>query len=284
MTQCRNWPQTVLRPSFRGVPFQVEEDVKGGGRRIVTHEYASREFWALEDMGRASTTVQVRGYVHGDDADRQAETLAEALASEGAGTLVLPARPISQARCTAFHSTFASDSMGRIPFDMEFTLEAESKGGLVPTTLLGIAVHNAVTAVAGTVADVFSLAFDTLKRRFDSAPVTVPALARDAAVVTITRAATALDQARRQVGGADPTGAAKLEFAARDIRDRARDLAYAGQVGSRVDQDTYAADETVVAAGLARGWRHAPGPLLAVKRLPRDASAPLSWLYSISAQ
>src|SRR5262249_17379780 len=153
-----------------------------------------------------------------------------------------------------------------------------------PTTVLGIAVHNAVAAVAGTVADVFSLGFDTLKRRFNSAPVTVPALARDAAVVTITRAAAALDQARRQAGGAEPPAPANLRSAARDIRARARDLAYAGQIGSRVDQDTYAADETVVAAGFAGAWRKAMDQLLAINGIAGDVAAAFYGLTRFTAQ
>jgi hypothetical protein len=280
MVQCRNWPKTVLQPSFKGVPFEIDEATEGGGRRIVTHEYPSREYWDNEDLGRALRTRQVQGFVYGDDADGRALRLQEALSSEGPGSLVLSVPPVLQARCTSWSSTFESAAMGRVSFEMQFVVEAEHAGGLVPSTQLGIAVHNAAKTVAGTIGDVFSAAFDTLKRRFDSSPVRVPSLARDAAAVTIARAATALDGARRKVAGSDAVGAAKLEFAARDIRARARDLAYAGQIGSRVEPDTYVADERIVANGFAGTWRSAMDMLLDIRGIPSGVA---DAFYSLAA-
>ncbi|MCZ5296597.1 DNA circularization N-terminal domain-containing protein, partial [Escherichia coli] len=33
------WREKLLEASFRGVPFKVEEESAGTGRRVETHEY-----------------------------------------------------------------------------------------------------------------------------------------------------------------------------------------------------------------------------------------------------
>lgn len=53
----------LLPASFRGVPFAVESDSMGGGRRQAMHVYPGRdEPWA-EDMGRAPRSWSMRGFI-----------------------------------------------------------------------------------------------------------------------------------------------------------------------------------------------------------------------------
>ena len=37
------WKDRLQDASFRGVPFKVEEESAGTGRRVETHEYPNRE-------------------------------------------------------------------------------------------------------------------------------------------------------------------------------------------------------------------------------------------------
>ncbi|MCV1299487.1 DNA circularization N-terminal domain-containing protein, partial [Escherichia coli] len=37
------WREKLLEASFRGVPFKVEEESAGTGRRVETHEYPNRD-------------------------------------------------------------------------------------------------------------------------------------------------------------------------------------------------------------------------------------------------
>jgi prophage DNA circulation protein len=282
MPFCRDWKKTVLQPSFKFIEFEVDSDALTGGRRIEQHEYINRDFWDNEDLGRAAETKSVRGYVFGDDADVQAQKLAAALNSFGPGELVLPARPMVMARCTRWNSTFTSNEMGKIIFDMDFAVESVAQGGFVNSVMQAIAVHNAMLKAAQELGDLFSIAFDTLKRRSSSiSKVATPA--RNAAAITIRKTADYLDVARRRVSRADVTGVARLEFAARDIRARALNLAYAGEKGARVESDIYVADEATVKAGFAGVWIHALDLLLRLGD-PTDIADAFYFLATFQAQ
>lgn len=80
-----------LKPaSFRGVPFKVSESDIEIGRRTEVHEYPKRDKPWVEDLGRATRSFEVNGFVLGDDYVDQANRLIGALETEGSGTLVHP--------------------------------------------------------------------------------------------------------------------------------------------------------------------------------------------------
>ncbi|HFI9553627.1 TPA: phage GP46 family protein [Escherichia coli] len=57
------WKDRLQDASFRGVPFKVEEESAGTGRRVETHEYGSR-LWLLQRSKLTNQLVQtVRGYI-----------------------------------------------------------------------------------------------------------------------------------------------------------------------------------------------------------------------------
>ncbi|HCS4673821.1 TPA: DNA circularization N-terminal domain-containing protein, partial [Escherichia coli] len=46
------WKDRLQDASFRGVPFKVEEESAGAGRRVETHEYPNRDKPYTEDLGK----------------------------------------------------------------------------------------------------------------------------------------------------------------------------------------------------------------------------------------
>jgi prophage DNA circulation protein len=81
---------TLLPPSFRGVPFIVEENEDEFGQRGQLHEYPERDIPWAEPLGRRARKWQFRAYVLGDDCAAQAAVLRAAVEQKGPGLLVHP--------------------------------------------------------------------------------------------------------------------------------------------------------------------------------------------------
>lgn len=47
------WKDRLQDASFRGVPFKVEEESAGTGRRVETHEYPNHDKPYTEDLGKS---------------------------------------------------------------------------------------------------------------------------------------------------------------------------------------------------------------------------------------
>lgn len=84
------WRENLRPASFRNVPFEVEGDGGTFGRRTVLHEYPQRDKPGTEDMGRASRTFEITGFLVGDDYMERRDALLEALETEGPGKLIHP--------------------------------------------------------------------------------------------------------------------------------------------------------------------------------------------------
>lgn len=87
----------LLPASFRGVPFAVQSDDVGGGRRIALHQYPGRDVPWAEDMGRDARRFRLRGFIVKDDSiffggpiAIQRALLLAALEKEGPGVLTHP--------------------------------------------------------------------------------------------------------------------------------------------------------------------------------------------------
>ena len=86
----------LIGASFRGgggrtaVPFYVSSSEHSTGRRGVTHEYPGREEPYREDMGRATRTFSVEGYVLGDNYVAARDQLLAELERPGVGELKHP--------------------------------------------------------------------------------------------------------------------------------------------------------------------------------------------------
>ena len=80
----------VVAGSFRRVPFFVASHQLGTGRRIAVHEYPGLGDPFNEDLGRASRSISLEGYLLGDDVQDQKHKLISACETAGAGVLIHP--------------------------------------------------------------------------------------------------------------------------------------------------------------------------------------------------
>lgn len=89
------WRDNLQPASFRGIPFYVESADTAGGRRTQVHEYMDapdgkgvKPF--PEDLGAATLTFTIEGYVLGQDYMDARDALFDALNAKGPGQLIHP--------------------------------------------------------------------------------------------------------------------------------------------------------------------------------------------------
>lgn len=119
----RDWLKTLWPASFKGVPFKVERDSEGAGRRIRVHEFPMRDDPYLEDLGEARRDFDVLAYVASDSADTDAAALIAVCAARGAGVLVLPSHGPITARCLTADRRRDKDRHGYIAIGMRLVRE-----------------------------------------------------------------------------------------------------------------------------------------------------------------
>lgn len=85
-----SWKDKLVNASFRGVPFKVEDESAGVGRRVETHEFPNRDKPYTEDLGKVTHRPTINAYVIGDDCFEQRDRLIEALNKPGPGKLIHP--------------------------------------------------------------------------------------------------------------------------------------------------------------------------------------------------
>ncbi|WP_338803572.1 DNA circularization N-terminal domain-containing protein [Xenorhabdus griffiniae] len=92
-----NWVEHLRPASFRGVPFAVVSGESVFGRRQAVHEYPYRDTAWIEDLGRATRRITLRGFIIQDsviynapDVITQRKNLVAACETGSTGTLVHP--------------------------------------------------------------------------------------------------------------------------------------------------------------------------------------------------
>lgn len=85
-----SWKDRLQPASFRGIPFKVDGDDLGAGRRTVIHEYPGRDKPSTEDMGRETREYSISAYVIGPDFMSSRDQLITAIETAGPGELVSP--------------------------------------------------------------------------------------------------------------------------------------------------------------------------------------------------
>uniref|UniRef100_A0A3B0MG10 DNA circulation N-terminal domain-containing protein n=1 Tax=Arsenophonus endosymbiont of Trialeurodes vaporariorum TaxID=235567 RepID=A0A3B0MG10_9GAMM len=85
-----SWKDNLRSASFRGVPFQVEDDEGKFGRRVQVHEYPNRDKPYTEDLGRATRRFNIGAYLVGDDFFEARDRLIVAIDTPWPGALVHP--------------------------------------------------------------------------------------------------------------------------------------------------------------------------------------------------
>lgn len=146
----------LLPASFRGVPFAVEADTLGGGRRLAVHQYPGRDTPWPEDMGRAVRAFTIRGFIVDGDVllaggpiQLQRLLLLAALEKKGPGTLIHPSLGVLQVVVPRFNlgQDLGAGTMSTI--DIEFvesgkrsfpSLLSSGSGLLSAATLCDVAI------------------------------------------------------------------------------------------------------------------------------------------------
>lgn len=186
MTLARDWLKTLWPASYKGVPFQVEDDSEKGGRRKAIHKYPNRDDPFIEDMGEDQRDFGITAYVASDAADVDAAAVIAICAQAGAGTLVLPAQGPVTVQCLTFKRTRSKDKHGHIALELEFvrdgasnaqpsvlslanlvfigadTLESALSGFCVASISASLQPDYVVSAAVGAVQDVASL-FESIR-------------------------------------------------------------------------------------------------------------------------
>lgn len=151
MTCHVDWPKTLRKASFRGVPFWVEHDSINYGRRIETHEFPNRDRPYQEDLGEKAIDFHVTAYMAGDGVIGQKNALVSACRRRGPGSLVLPTEGSIKVVVFECERSFEKDKLGYIAFNIHFGEAGSSFGigsSIVLSRMVGIAVANSVPAMA----------------------------------------------------------------------------------------------------------------------------------------
>lgn len=158
---CRDWGATLLPCSFRGVRFEIESiERPDGGRRGPDTSYVASNGYYAEDLGGKIPKRTVTAYVHGDDADVQADALyAVCNDVRGAGLLILN-NFICMATCRMMGDTFQADQLGRIAINLEFVPEPVEDLGALPELLL----PRLITAAFQTLVPLLTVAYALASR------------------------------------------------------------------------------------------------------------------------
>lgn len=154
---CRDWPHTLARASYRGTPFWVESDQIDTGRRLVVHEFPLRDQPYIEDMGRSTNRLNVTAYVASGRADAEERALRAACDAGGPARLVLPIER-TQAHCESCNRTFEKDRLGYIAFSLSFVREGAGAGPY-PLGFLTRVVRDRAGGIATAIAGMLEAGF-----------------------------------------------------------------------------------------------------------------------------
>jgi prophage DNA circulation protein len=137
----------LVGASFRGIPFFVSSGTQTGGRRTVTHEFPRRNDPQVDDLGRATKTFSIDGYVLGADYMTQRDALIDALDDvEGPGELVHPFYGTISVQAGPFSTTETTAQGGIAVFTIEFTRVAQTPPAAVESPDLQGELDESATA------------------------------------------------------------------------------------------------------------------------------------------
>lgn len=147
-----NWRELLQPASFRGVPFEVEEESSPIGRRTQLHEFVQRDKPEVEDLGRKTRPYKLTAFVIGRDYFAKRDALLQALDKPGAGELVHPwygRLTVTATDCVLSHSRREG---GMARFDLTF-VEGDQHGFPAATVNSGAQLNKAQAALWESAAD-----------------------------------------------------------------------------------------------------------------------------------
>jgi len=115
-----SWKDALGPAKFRDVSFFVDTSERGGGRRIVEHEYPFRDTPFAEDLGLKQRSFSIEGYVLGPDYLFDRDALLSALERGGAGELSHPYHGNRTVAVKSFRVRETKNDGGFAAFSIEF--------------------------------------------------------------------------------------------------------------------------------------------------------------------
>lgn len=198
-----SWRDRLRPASFRGVPFEVDGNEHGFGRRFEIHTYPLRDKPFAEDLGRAPRQFRIEGYVLGADYDSSRDALIAALETEGPGELVHPSYGRRQVACVTSACREDKTEGGLAVFSLEFVEAGENTAPAI-TVATTDAATSAAAGMSSQAAQQLVTGFSTAASPgfvVDQAAALTEHLnlAAEAAAVLVAPAGATLDSFRRQV-------------------------------------------------------------------------------------
>lgn len=157
-----SWRDQLQPASFRGVPFEVENDSSPAGRKTQTHEFVQRDQPFVEDLGRVTREFKLTAFVGGADCFQKRDALLAALDKPGPGELVHPW--LGKLNVTAGEGCEYSHDRsegGLVRFSLVF-IEAGEKGFPVGTPNTGRQLVKANAGLVDVAKSKFSQAMDSV--------------------------------------------------------------------------------------------------------------------------
>lgn len=110
----------LLRSSFRGVEFWVENESTARGQKVVLHEYPNQDFRYAEGLGKMPPTINLTCIVHGSEYVRKRFSLERALENPEIGTLRHPVYGSIKVRPGKFTVGYSANEIGKFTFNIAF--------------------------------------------------------------------------------------------------------------------------------------------------------------------
>lgn len=129
MAAGRNWAQDLRPASFRGVPFETDDDGIRDLLRQAVHEIPGGS-WTVERLGQGAGEITIRGYVASARADIEAAALGATFKDDRPGLLVLPMVGPVQVSPIELSRDRSSAKHGYVSLSLRFVLSPPRQAGV----------------------------------------------------------------------------------------------------------------------------------------------------------
>lgn len=152
----RDWAKTLRPASFRGVPFEVDEDDIRNLLRQAVHEIPNGR-WTIERLGPGATEVSLKGYVTGDVVDIKQTAIGATFQDDRPGLLILPMLGPMQVAPIELERSRKGSEHGKVTVSMRFVLKPAQVLGISPAFLANNIFAAAATLIGAVVGQVAAL-------------------------------------------------------------------------------------------------------------------------------
>lgn len=164
-----SWEQTFLRPSFRGVPFDITDVTRMGGRDLATHKYPYTNGGENEDLGLKPREIRLQALFWGGDYEQELAQFITALETPGSGELIHPIHGSMHVTAARWGDAHSADSEQAV-VDVEFVEDALRADVFSETSTAA-----KTDAIASRAQEARGAADDALVRRLQQVPsINVP--------------------------------------------------------------------------------------------------------------